>query len=81
MPSLLARACSDLGAFNLIPLISTPPLSSPLLITLSVVIFQDGKMTLHLAASRGDVECLKALLDKGSDATATDKVCDEHDEQ
>ena len=30
---------------------------------------------------KGDVECLKALLDKGSDVTATDQVCDECDEQ
>ena len=38
-------------------------------------------MALHFAAQKGDVECLKALLDKGSDVTATTKVCDECDEQ
>ena len=32
-------------------------------------------MALHFAAEYGNVECLKALLDKGSDVNATDKVC------
>ena len=57
------------------------PTPSPLLISVSAVIFQDGSTALHLAAKKGDVECLKALLDKGSDVTATNKVCDECDEQ
>ena len=56
--------------------------SPPHLISVSVVIFQlYGRTALHLAAENGDVECLKALLDKGSDVTATDEVCDECDEQ
>ena len=61
-------------------MISTPPSPSHL-ISVSVVIFQCGFTALHFAAQKGHVECLKALLDKGSDVTATDKVCDEYDEQ
>ena len=57
------------------------PASPPHLISVSVVMFQNGNTALHLAAQKGDVECLKALLDKGSDVTATSKVCDECDEQ
>ena len=70
-----------LCAFNPIPLISTAPRPSSLLIPVSVVIFQYGDTALHFAAKKRDVECLKALLDKGSDVNATDKVCDECDEQ
>ena len=41
----------------------------------------NGNTPLIHAADGGHVECLKALLDKGSDVTATNKVCDECDEQ
>ena len=59
------------------------PSPTPLLISVSVVIFQGGFTALHYAASNDlcGVECLKALLDKGSDVNAADKVCDECDEQ
>ena len=41
----------------------------------------DGKTALHLMAEHGDSETVQALLNKGSDVKATDKVCDECDEQ
>ena len=37
-------------------------------------IFQEGETPLHCAAARGNLECLKVLLDAGVNLNATDKV-------
>ena len=41
---------------------------------------QDGRSPLMVVASRGDVECLQLLLDKGADVSHQDKVSSFHHE-
>ena len=38
------------------------------------VSFQEGETPLHCAAARGNLDCVKVLLDAGVNLNATDKV-------